>query len=415
MKKNNNIEFLYNQILELEDSAFIFDQNQFQLNIQNLYASFSSSYPKVNIGYSYKTNYLPDVCKIAHNEGCWAEVVSEMELDMALEYLEDSEKIIYNGPVKSYNSILKLIQNNGILNIDNPFDLEIINNILLNYSPKNKIKLALRVNFSYGSNDSRFGMDIITINDLKEKIIANNQLELIGYHIHLPFRTLESYEYRINCIFEVLKLHGKLPLKYINIGGGFYGNISDDLASSLGLEKVPKFLDYGSLIGNMLSKHFQSIPLSEWPDLFIEPGSSVVADAFRFISKIHSIKNINNNNIIISYTARHLITPTNKSVMLPIEFFSTENINDNSEKEYNYTVVGYTCIESDIIGFIKSNKILNQNDFLIINNVGSYTVVMGSDFILPQPSIYLIKLNQFKLLRKRKTALDIIHSFNSCN
>ena len=43
--------------------------------------SFSTRYPKVQFAWSYKTNYLTAVCKIYHQEGSWAEVVSGFEYD----------------------------------------------------------------------------------------------------------------------------------------------------------------------------------------------------------------------------------------------------------------------------------------------------------------------------------------------
>ncbi len=47
--------------------------------------AFETRYPKVQFAWSYKTNYLNAVCKIFHQEGSWAEVVSGMEYDKALQ------------------------------------------------------------------------------------------------------------------------------------------------------------------------------------------------------------------------------------------------------------------------------------------------------------------------------------------
>lgn len=409
MKKNNNQ--LFKEILNVEDAAYVFDLNLFEKNISNLFLAFSNYYPKMNIGYSYKTNYVPNVCKSAHKQGCWAEVVSDMEVEMANEYLEDKSKIIFNGPVKSFESIIKIVENNGIINIDNHFDIKVLDDIISTHNFQKKIQVALRLNFAYENNKSRFGMDFDTLNDLKIKIRKSNHLDLIGYHIHLPFRSVDSFKFRIDSLINILKLHGDFPLKYINIGGGFFGNISKDLAISLGLDNPPTFDDYGKLIGEELSNYFNHLPNSEWPDLFIEPGSSLVADSFSFITKIHSIKSINDSNIITTFAARHLLSPTNKTVMLPVELISSNSdiMLNSTVKEYN--VVGYTCIESDIIGQVKANEIIDEQDYIKINNVGSYTIVMGSDFILPQPAIYLFYNNKVTNIRRKKTVRDILTTF----
>jgi len=46
--------------------------------------AFTTRYPKVQFAWSYKTNYLDAVCRIYHQMGSWAEVVSGFEYDKAL-------------------------------------------------------------------------------------------------------------------------------------------------------------------------------------------------------------------------------------------------------------------------------------------------------------------------------------------
>ena len=60
-------------------SFFVLDAVRFRANFRALLGAFTAHYPDVRIGYSYKTNYTPHLCRIAHDEGGFAEVVSEME------------------------------------------------------------------------------------------------------------------------------------------------------------------------------------------------------------------------------------------------------------------------------------------------------------------------------------------------
>lgn len=50
------------------------------------------------IAYSYKTNYVPAVCKTVHALGGLAEVGSVMEWEMASLYGVPPSMVIYNGP-----------------------------------------------------------------------------------------------------------------------------------------------------------------------------------------------------------------------------------------------------------------------------------------------------------------------------
>lgn len=409
--KKENLNSVFSEVISRENSAFIIDETRFKNNLISLRSSFLNNYPEVYIGYSYKTNYIPTICRAAHKLGCWAEVVSPMEVDMALIHLVDKSNIIYNGPIKSFDSIRKVIEVGGIINIDDIHDIKEIEKVLLtNNFKKLSVKLALRLNASFGGQPSRFGIEIERINDFFIEIDKNPNLNLIGYHIHLPFRSIDSFEFRMECLMRALKIHGSRPLEYINVGGGFFGDINTDLAKNLNIQNIPTYDDYGRIVGQVLTDYLSKLELKSSPKLFIEPGSSVVADAMWFVSRIHAIKKLNDKNILISYTGRHLLTPTNKSLYFPINLFVSEG-SSLSSYQGDLSVVGYTCIESDILGDIKFRFVSNSFDFIAISNVGSYSIVMGSDFILPQPAIYNYSDSGLKIIRHTKTAEIIIADF----
>ena len=68
---------------EYGEAFYLLDSAQFRKNFTELKAAFNDIYPNWNIAYSYKTNYTPKLCKIVNELGGYAEVVSEMELEIA--------------------------------------------------------------------------------------------------------------------------------------------------------------------------------------------------------------------------------------------------------------------------------------------------------------------------------------------
>ena len=72
----------------------------------------------MTIGYSYKTNYVPDVLRILHQEGAYAEAVSELEYDIATKLGVAPDKIILNGANKSRSTIERAIAEGAICNLD---------------------------------------------------------------------------------------------------------------------------------------------------------------------------------------------------------------------------------------------------------------------------------------------------------
>ena len=79
----------------------------------------------------------------------------------------------------------------------------------------------------------------------------------------------------------------------------------------------------------------------------------------------------------------------------------------------NFDVGGYTCIETDYLQkkFIGN---INVGDFIGLENVGSYSVVMKPPFILPNRTILGIEenLNELTVIKREETFEDLFNTFN---
>jgi diaminopimelate decarboxylase len=80
--------------------VYVLSEATIRTTYRELFQAFTTRYPKVQLAWSYKTNYLDAVCRIFHQEGAWAEVVSWFEYEKALNNGIDPKKIIFNGPYK---------------------------------------------------------------------------------------------------------------------------------------------------------------------------------------------------------------------------------------------------------------------------------------------------------------------------
>jgi diaminopimelate decarboxylase len=97
---------------------FVFSETKLRQQYKEIYNAFANRYPHVTFGWSYKTNYLPAICAILHQEGAIAEVVSEMEYDKARGLGIAGENIIYNGPHKSMAALEKAALEGAKIHID---------------------------------------------------------------------------------------------------------------------------------------------------------------------------------------------------------------------------------------------------------------------------------------------------------
>jgi len=80
-------------------------------NYHSFLKHFSDLYPElVEIMYSYKTNPVPGVLRVLHDEGAGAEVISTVEFRMAMENKVPGQKIILNGPCKKPQDLKAAIE-----------------------------------------------------------------------------------------------------------------------------------------------------------------------------------------------------------------------------------------------------------------------------------------------------------------
>ncbi len=384
------------------DSFYILDSEKFKANYQELLDSFRSIYENTSIGYSYKTNYLPKLCSIVNQQNGYAEVVSQMELELALKIGVKPSKIIFNGPYKQYNDIKNSLLNGTRIHIDSLSELNTVIEIVEKFQDQN-FKIGLRCNFQISNlKISRFGIseangDLATAFKKVDKIV---NLKIAGIHCHFPNRDLNSFEERVTKMLKIVNKYFNDDIEFIDVGGGFFSKMNAKLKSQFNSE-IPSYKEYADIVATRIESEFSSLKKQEKPELIIEPGSAIVADTMYFLSEVVSIKNINNYKIATVSGSKFNITPQNQNIYLPFKVITNSNI---SHTPSNYLIAGYTCIESDYLSQ-EYNGVINEGDFILFENVGSYSIVLKPPFIhTNSPVIELQPDNSIELLKvKEKT------------
>lgn len=365
---------------EYGPSFYIIDTNRLRQNYKDFLESFLAHYPSVQVAYSYKTNYIPHLCRTLHSEGAWAEVVSDMEFEAASNLNVPLSNIIFNGPFKAYPAFASAAQGGSTLNLDNHRDLKLLSHVSQSLPDQSRIKVVLRVNFSLGGSISRFGFDVHShdFQDLVSHLQSHPNYHLAGFHCHFPDRDLNSFRLRATSLLELSKKYfPSFPPDILNIGGGFFSSLSESLKSNLSC-RPPSFQEYASVIGQLFSDAYPD-PLSQ-PTLFLEPGTALVADVMTFYTQVISTKAIRNHHFATVAGSIFDISPNAKTRNLPVTPICQPSSFSNTPK--SFTIAGFTCIEGDILSDCVVAP-LSEGDALAYGNVGSYSVVMRPPFILP--------------------------------
>lgn len=405
------MEINYKKLQELEDkfgeSFYLLNTDVFKSNFDEFLGEFRKIYPKTFIGYSYKTNYTPKICEIVYDKGGYAEVVSEMEYDLAVKVGVPTNQIIVNGPYKNKKALQKFLLAGSIVNLDSYREVD---NLITIAKENRDVVLNVGIRCNFEINDdliSRFGFDVEQKDFLTifSRIKQELNIHLKGLHCHFPNRDLESYIPRVEkMLLLVDKLFTQAP-DFIDIGGGYFGKMHKNLASQFNCP-VPKYFEYAEIIATRINEKFAHLSQEEKPKLFLEPGSAVVANTMQFVSKVIDIKSVRGKRIAMTSGSKFNIGLLTSKINMPMRVFSK----DIKEEEYITQISGYTCIEADYLFRDYKGKV-EIDDYLVFDNVGSYSVVFKPPFILPNVPVIEINKIGYQEVKRQETMEDIFQTF----
>lgn len=405
----NNKDLINKLIKEYGSPLYLFNKTEFVENYKYFVECMSKEYDKYQLSYSYKTNYTPYVCKIIKELGGFAEVVSDMEYYFAKKIGYEDSQIVYNGPYKGDLSH-KMLLNGGLLNVDNLNELDLIID-LAKANPDKTLKIGLRVNINIGQTFiSRFGIDSDS-DDLQtaiNKIEKINNLVIQGIHLHVgQSRTAVSWKNRANRVIEIIDKYFKnIKLKYVDLGSGMFGIMDDFLGNQFSKDR-PDYKDYAKAIGNVFNDYYKEWSYDDKPMLLTEPGTTIVNHYIDFVGSVFAIKTIKGQSFVVLDSSKHNLGEICTLKDLPI---SVINNSENGKELKDAKIVGYTCLEHDVMykGF---NGRLSVGDNIVFGNVGGYSNVDKPPFILPNCPMLAIEGDKVEVIKRKETYDDILSTY----
>lgn len=389
---------------EYGDAFYLLDSEQYRNNFLELRDSFRKIYPNFNIAYSYKTNYTPKFCKIVNELGGYAEIVSEMELEIALRVGVRPNRIIWNGPIKNSKKLEEFLVAGGTDNIDSIEELEVVKNIAEKH-PDKTLNLGIRCN--YEVNDgvvSRFGFDVDSegFKNVLAFVTSTPNVHFINFQCHFAKRQIEYWPARAKGMVELIDRLSIIPER-IDIGGGLFGKMADSLKAQF-TNEIPDYQAYAEAAARVFAEYFADKDVK--PELLIEPGSAVVGDCMKLVGTVKTIKNVRGKWFATILGSQKNISMT--GINPPMEVIAM----GGEQKEYeNLDMVGFTCIEGDVLYHNYNGKLAHE-DAIVISNCGSYSLVMKPPFILPNFPVLDICGEKTEVIKRGEVFDDLFHTFN---
>jgi len=404
---------MYSKISAIAEAVstpfYIAHPDIFRENVKNFSKAFSDIYPKFIFSYSFKTNYTPFLLETIQEEDLFAETVSEIEYDLAVQFHFPGNHIILNGPIKTDALLEKAIANRSIINLDSLYEIQSIINIKKKW-PNKDIHVGLRINMEItkadgssaiqaGLAESRFGF---SDEMLKEAIpyLKENGIKINSLHGHVSStnHSVENFKTIAARLVKIGKNYELNDIEFVDLGGSFFGAAPKEVDTS----KRPSYCDYAQGICNILLQ-------SDWfqhnkPYIVIEPGASVVTNVFELVTKIYQHKKIHERNFIFTDASVYQVRPKSSNTNYPYAQIS----NRDAEEEIIADIVGSTCMETDIIANQVKLTHYRHGDFLIFKGSGAYRQNLTPFFINPRCAIIEMTADGYKIIRKRQDAKHLL-------
>lgn len=395
--------------------CFLINEDMFVDNIKRIKAAFLKEYDRTIVSYSFKTNYIPYICKLAKDYGCKAEVVSYLEYQIAKHVGFSPKDIIMNSPIKRYDEFETAILDGALVNIDSFYELTHVAKIR-EVNPSRPIQVGIRINVPivdengvsaiYGEEKiGRFGF----VDDELAEVIKTLQglnCEIVCLHGHTSSknRAICNYHQIGMRLIEVAKTYSLTP-KYIDLGGGFFGPVPEGMFKD---RHVPTYEEYAKQIIAYLNK-------IDWfkehkPYIIIEPGMSVAASSMSYIARVHDIKHRDDRRIAQTDGTMFHVRQNMADFNLPYYIVTRDESILQHEAKVHFS--GASCMESDLLKRCSTNQKVDVGDYIVIDNVGAYTFVMASSFIQYLPYVAVLKEDGVKMLRKSRDFENFVDIFS---
>ncbi|MED4017227.1 diaminopimelate decarboxylase [Sutcliffiella cohnii] len=393
---------------------YVYDVELIRSRARQFRNTFQNLGVKAQVAYASKAFSSIAMVQLAAEENLSLDVVSNGELYTALQAGFPVERIHFHGNNKSYEELVMAVENKiGCVVVDNFYELSLLQTICREHSYSMPILLRVTPGIEAhthdyiltGQEDSKFGFDIHSgqaFEAMKQAEEAEN-LELLGIHCHIGSQIFETTGFKLAAekLFATLKEWKELTgfmASVVNLGGGFgirYTSEDDPIPVSVYVEEI---------IADV-QQHVKNFNL-EMPEIWIEPGRSLVGDAGTTIYSVGSKKEIPNvrNYLSIDGGMSDNIRPA--LYQAKYEGVLANRVKD--EVEETVSIAGKCCESGDMLIWDLPLPRANHEDYLAVFCTGAYGYAMANNYNrITKPAVVFVENGNAQLVVKRETLEDL--------
>ncbi|OGR90752.1 MAG: diaminopimelate decarboxylase [Elusimicrobia bacterium RBG_16_66_12] len=386
---------------------FVFSERLMREKYRQAYDAVRSVYPNVRFGWSYKTNYLAAVCRVFHQEGALAEVVSQFEYEKARHHGVPGGQIIFNGPHKPMDALRRAVREGSMINADHFGELEDLETV--GKELKKPVKVGVRLNLNAGIYPiwSRFGFNLENGQAAAavRRVVSSKTLKLAGVHCHLGTFILDSAAYgraaaKLSEFVRAAESMTGKPIEYLDLGGGIPSRSHLKGVYQPPEIAVPGVETYAAVLGANLK---WLLSRKSPPRLLLENGRHLVDEAGYLITTVSAEKLLPDGRRAYVLDAGINILYTSTWYKFKIELDrETGGVMEPS------ILLGPLCMNIDVVDEAVLLPRLSRGQSMVLSPVGAYNVTQWMQFIQYRPAVVMVRESGEPLvIRRAETLADV--------
>ncbi|MGE7665056.1 diaminopimelate decarboxylase [Ureibacillus composti] len=396
---------------------FVYDVELIRGRAKGFIDTFDKLGVKAEVAYASKAFSCIAMYQLAQEERLSLDVVSGGELFTAIKSGFPSERIHFHGNNKSYEEIVLAFDTKiGCIVVDNFYEIQLIKEI--SQEKQQSMKILLRVTpgveahthdfITTGQADSKFGFDLNNgqADRAFKEVVNDEYIELLGLHCHIGSQIFETDGFSLAAEKLMDKIgdwykNYEFECKVLNLGGGFgirYTEEDQPLEPQVYVEEMIK----------TVQAQISKLKLT-MPEIWIEPGRSLVGDAGTSLYTIGSHKNVPGIRDYIAVDGG--MSDNIRPALYDAKYEAVIANKVNEEKNSTYTVAGKLCESGDKLIVDATLQQAESGDTLAIFCTGAYGYSMASNYNrVPRPAVVFVESGEHQLVIQRESYENIIQN-----
>jgi diaminopimelate decarboxylase len=413
----------------------VLDETGLRRRAHQLRNAFETAYPgSVSAYYAMKCNNTPGIVRMILDEGFRPEVGTAYEWCLAQRLGVDPSRIMVNGPNKGELLRTAVAEGAGLIVVDGPQELELIERIcselgssariLIRVNPNAVPKGMNRASATGSRKLSVFGFDLASgeVSEALKRIAGSEGLQFQGLHCHVGtgIRRTRDYVRPLEILVSIAAEAARygLAVQTLDIGGGFGVPTSRELDTLefllyQGVGRLPRSPDpnefppideFAAHVSRTIADGCRHEGL-ELPQLVVEPGRAIVSGAGVLLLGVGAVKRRDGVGTWV------ITDGAAGTVAFPLYYEYHEVLlcrAVNASRTERYTLVGPVCFSADWIYRNKRMPPIEPGDVLAVCDAGAYFTVQETNFGFPRPPIVSVNDGTATLLRRRETFDDMV-------